>query len=108
MKIEQAGALRIAITVEHPLREDINLSTFETWMEAVPWLAVLGADSEGGCSRLQSPSLIESFFAQFLTLQKCQPGKMMIVYSLSPENCLLVTTSFSRSVRMDNLLILHI
>ena len=42
MKIDQAGALRIDITVEHPLLGgDIKLSTFETWMEAVQYYRFL-------------------------------------------------------------------
>src|SRR5271157_3407292 len=68
----------------------------------------LGADAEGGCSRLLRATPLDNHFGNLLSTINGQLGILVIVHSISSwKTGLLVTTSFSRSDRMDNLLKLH-
>src|SRR5579864_1820774 len=72
-----------------------------------PFGSGLLTDPEDARGGLVCRPAIDNHFGQLLSTVNRQSGILVVVHSVSLKNCLLVTTSFSCSDRMDNLLKLH-
>src|ERR1700735_2379027 len=74
---------------------------------AYPLGRSFGGHIESLRRHLQGTTLFDNHPRHLLSTVNRQSGILVVVHSVSLKNSLLVTTSFSRSDRMDNLLKLH-
>src|SRR6202021_101508 len=74
---------------------------------AYPLGRSVGGHIESLRRHLQGTTLFDNHPRHLLSTVNRQSGILVVVHSVSLKNSLLVTTSFSRSDRMDNLLKLH-